>query len=311
MTTRSGLCVLLLSTHLVLGAPALANEPVSACETPLNWRIGEIDPRFDMDAERLAREVRQAARIWNDAAGKTLLRQDNDNGFRIHLVHDERQQQAREVRRLQDEYEALQHELERQQDSLEADQARQQERRDEYNRLAAQFQSDLQAHNQAVAAANRGRTDERTARELRARGEELTQRRQQLAQRQQELTRRQQAINRRIDTYNALVERVNHKGRQLEQASREAAADSGEYRADITRNRGGDIISIRREIDIYFFFDRRDLRWTLAHELGHALGIAHVPHPEAIMHAAYHADDSGTPISLHEDDIRALNNLCD
>lgn len=37
-------------------------------------------------------------------------------------------------------------------------------------------------------------------------------------------------------------------------------------------------------IDIYFFEDKDDLRITIAHELGHALGIGHTDDPATLMY---------------------------
>ena len=311
MRRPSILTPLLLSASLILAMQAQASQPLTPCEQPLGWRVGQIDPHFELNASQLEREVRRAAELWNEAAGRTVLSRDEQNGFPINLVHDQRQQRAAEVNRLQDELRRLEAELERRQQTLDADQARQTQRREAYEQALSRYESNLREHNREVEAANRGRADARTLEQIRQQAETLQQQRRQLQQQQQELQRHQQTIGRHTDTYNELVERYNAQARQLTRASRQAAADSGEYRADITRDHRGNMISISREIDIYFFFDRHDLRWTLAHELGHALGIGHVAHPDAVMHAAYLADSEGAPLSLHSADIQALHALCD
>ena len=303
--------ILLSTISFALALPALAAEPLTHCEQPLGWRIGQIDPHFEVTAQQLESETRQAAELWNQAAGRTVLTRDEQNGFPVNLIHDHRHQRAMEVTRLQEQVGRLEAELEQRQQTLEADRTRQQQRRDNYQQELARYHADLQRHNQAVEAANRNRPDAGTIERIRQQTSELEQRRQELANRQQALQRHQQALQQHIDTYNDLVERFNARARELTRASRLASADSGEYRADITRDRRGNMVSIQREIDVYFFFDRRDLRWTLAHELGHALGIGHVEHPDAVMHAAYLADTEGTAPALHAEDIRALRALCD
>ena len=311
MRPRPDFFALFFVVCLQLATPALATEPLDSCEQPLGWRIGQIDPHFELAASELESEARRAAVLWNEAAGRTVLSRDEKNGFPINLVHDERQQRAAHVNQLHKQVKQLETELERRQQTLEADQARQEQRRDSYRRELARYEADLQAHNRTVEAANRTRPDARAVENIRRQADQLEQQRRQLEQRQQELQRHQQALQQHTNTYNELVDRFNARSRQLAQASRQASADSGEYRADITRDHRGNIISIRREIDVYFFFDRHDLRWTLAHELGHALGIGHVAHPDAVMHAAYLADSEGAQLSLHSEDIQALHALCD
>jgi len=311
MRHTSALRLLLPTLSLALALPALATEPLTPCEQPLGWHIGQLDPHFDITAEQLESEVRQAAALWNDAAGRTVLTRDEQNGFPVNLIHDHRHQRAMEVTRLQEQVQRLEAELERRQHNLEADRTRQHQRREAYQRELARYQADLRRHNQAVEAANRNRPDADTVARIRQQANKLEQRQQELAHQQQELQRHQQALQQHIDTYNDLVERFNARSRELAGASRLASADSGEYRADITRDHRGNMVSIQREIDVYFFFDRQDLRWTLTHELGHALGIGHVEHPDAVMNAAYLADSEDTSLALHAEDIRALRELCD
>lgn len=66
-------------------------SPKSVCERPLPYRIGEVDPRFNLSRSRLQGAVEQAAALWEAAAGCELFRFDEDSKFAINLLYDGRQ----------------------------------------------------------------------------------------------------------------------------------------------------------------------------------------------------------------------------
>ena len=64
-----------------------------------------------------------------------------------------------------------------------------------------------------------------------------------------------------------------------------------------------------KEITIYQYQDLADLILTLAHELGHALGLAHVDDPKAVMYELLSDQDLDT-LTLSSADVRALHTAC-
>src|SRR5207344_63523 len=64
-----------------------------------------------------------------------------------------------------------------------------------------------------------------------------------------------------------------------------------------------------KEITIYQYQDFNDLILILAHELGHALGLAHVNNPKAVMHEIL-GDQDLNPLTLTSADVRALHVAC-
>lgn len=79
-----------------------------------------------------------------------------------------------------------------------------------------------------------------------------------------------QQTNQHVDTINQLNQQFNQSIAQFNQRFQARQFDKGQFNG--------------REINIYEFQNINDLRLTLAHELGHGLGILHTDDPESLMY---------------------------
>ena len=66
-------------------------EPAPACQAPIKFRIGAIDPRFGIGREDFRRDVEEAGKLWEGAAGRKLFSYDEKGPLTISLVYDSRQ----------------------------------------------------------------------------------------------------------------------------------------------------------------------------------------------------------------------------
>jgi len=63
-----------------------------ASRFPIRYRIGSIDPRFNLSSDDALRATNQAIRMWESAANKQLFEYDPKDGFAIDFVFDQRQE---------------------------------------------------------------------------------------------------------------------------------------------------------------------------------------------------------------------------
>ncbi|WP_038035818.1 MULTISPECIES: matrixin family metalloprotease [unclassified Thioalkalivibrio] len=273
------------------------------CEVPVALHLAGVDPRFRLERDAVQTALDAAVRMWDGQTPDVLFRQREGEGMPVRLVFDERQAGAESRDRARAELDRLQRgiaereeRLDHRHSALAADAAG-------YQRHLEDFQARQREYEQAVAAWNAGRMAhsagnrerlERQRRALDRAGDDLDQRRRTLEQRRDELNRDIRALEREIDGFN---ERVAELNREI--------GTTGAFDMAVYEQHGA-----RRSITVFKASDADELRLTLAHELGHALGIDHVDDPAAVMHAMLGEANAGRR-DLSEADRRALAAACD
>lgn len=244
----------------------------SPCDTPIMYRIDSVDPRFKLTKDEFAAHVEEAATIWRTAEGKQLFIQDPKGKLSINLTFDSRQS-------LNDQITALEENLDSQKNSINP-------QIEEYNRLSAEFKKKLNDLNTQIDYwnSNGGAPPNEY--------EKLKKEQQTLKEEAEKLNSLAKSLNQSTDVYNTEVGKLN----QTVDTFKEALAqrpEEGLY--DGRKNR----------IDIYFNINKNELIHTLAHELGHALGLKHVPNAKAIMYAF-----STTETTPSSEEIAQLTEIC-
>ncbi len=271
------LLLLLLGTFLLRNQIQAASYNYlyySPCDTPISYSIGVIDPEFNLTKEEVLKRAKTAESIWEKAYNKNLFEYDPESPFTINTTYDERQG-------LRTEANTLRSELEEKQGNIDS-------RISVFNEKSAKFKSDVDSLNQDITYWNsQGGAPEDEF-------EKLNQRQDALRQQSEELKKEAGELNASTDSFNSLVKDLNQTVNTFNEALEEKP-EGGIYMQH------GD----SKNITVFFNNSEDEFVYTLAHEMGHALGIDHVTDPNSIMHAKINL--VLTPSSL---DLAELEKVC-
>lgn len=279
------------------------NRSVRSCNQPLNIQIDPNTYQFKISQADFIKAVNEAIAIWEQPVNKKLFQITDNQGLKIHLVYDHRQQATDKLRSLglniddsQSSYDALKK-------TYETYNQRHQFQRQELDNLTTFYNQQKTNYDNRVATINaRGGATPEEARSLESDRLFLNNLSTTFQQKQAvynqtvaDINSISTVANKLMRDLNLSVEKYNIIGASLD------TDDNGEYQEGlyISEPAGDQII-------IYQFDDYQALVEVLAHELGHALGIDHLDNPESIM---YYLNESGNA-SITPDDITALKKIC-
>ena len=239
-------------------------------DTRLRYRIGEIDPRFNLNEQQLKRMIQQAADIWFLGTSKQYFHYDPNAQLTINLIYDQRQadSQARQLEITRLEQSKSLTALERQklkQFELDLDVQHRQ-----IEHIKSHYQSNLDSYNQQVQRFNQ------TVNQAPAF-------RQQLQIQKQQLENEQLNVQHQIDTFNLNVVRLNQQVAAINRMNDQLNASVSQFNQHFQAKQFDKGVFNGREINIYQFQNQQDLILTIAHELGHGLGILHSEDPQSLM----------------------------
>lgn len=272
------LLVVLLATF-ILNSPAFSlsskiNQALnkSVCDQPISYRIDFIDPKFGISKEEFGSDIKQAAKIWDDSINKNLFTSDPDGTLKFNLVFDERQS-------LNNQINDLESQLNSQKSNIKTTV-------EEYEKESADFKKRLADLNSQISYWNKkgGAPPEEYDKLIKERDDLLNQ--------AERLNVTAKSLNRSADSYNAKVGDLNQTVESFNQAI-QFKPEEGIYDPKDSK------------ITIYFNTNRQELIHTLAHEMGHALGLEHIPNKKAIMFSY-----TNQQIVASLDDVEALKEVC-
>lgn len=282
---------------VALGAVAFAIGTFAMsrpCASPIAYRIGSFDERFDISREHLLAEAAQATALWNQAAGKPLFVYDPEAKLSLDLVYDERQETTEQQKAFDRTIDSGRETADAVQAQYKSLQAQYESRAAAYEKEVSAFEAEAAAYSQAVRSANaRGGADGGEYESLQRTRQELETEQRRLETERQEVNRLASEVNSLIVQYNSLAKSINETVKAYNSTIGEEF-DEGTY--DPTT----------KQISIYEFGNDHELLRVLAHEFGHALGLGHTDEEESIMYRSNVGESEG----LGPADIAALRSLC-
>jgi len=263
------------------------------CDEPVEYYIGEFDARFGISRSEFTDALSDAAALWNEAAGKTVVVFAEDGDLPVHLEYGSEQktsQLGEAIDEEQEAYDTAKANFQVLADDLEAAKSTYAAQLAAYDQKTAAYEKDVDYWN------DRGGAPPAEYQKLQARQRALE------AERVR-VNAQAKSVNAIVDDMNSEVEALNdlaaaiNKRVDVYNANAHTDFDQGRYIED----KDGKRITIRE------FTEGTELRRVLAHEFGHALGMDHVENPDAIMYSY----NVGSKLALSEEDHQELSNACE
>jgi predicted nuclease with TOPRIM domain len=242
------------------------------CAKPLGYKIGTIDPRFELTDDELKSDIAIAGDAWSNAYGKNLFVYDPEASLIINLVYDKRQDLSQQINSLKGEIETDKNAIKPEIDAYE-------KRVAVFNERMRKLNADIEAWNASDG------TSEGEYGRLKKEQDELN-------SEAAALNVMARSLNQSSDEFSAKVGELNQTVRQFNSALT-VKPEEGLY--DPNTN----------TISIYFHTNQQEFIHTLSHELGHALGMGHVENDNAIMNAQTNTQRTPGP-----EDIAELQRVC-
>jgi len=274
------------------------------CGEPLAYSIINIDSRFGITDEKVLGLLKDAEEAWEEAVGIDLFVYDPNakKKVEVDLIYTELQQKLVAERSSNAsldkqwlEYENALLDYENLAD-LHEKQFLSQEKR------IIRYENKIKAYNEKIRQwdLNPGSAgNESEFQKLDKEGRVLDKEFQSISYENSEINANAEQLNLTADTINRWWEELSvktdiHNNKYVTDVEFDAAIYDGLY-----------------NINVYQYTDTSDLRWTLAHEFGHSIGLDHLDSADSIMYYLRNEEQNMAFLKPSVADIAAMKSICD
>jgi len=309
-----------------------SNSPIisfstAGCGSPsVSYGVGEVDQTFGVSSEIFKDALGEAESIWEKGSGDDLFSYSGDPEVVVNLVFDERQAETNYLKEIlgsiesnKDKLEALKKEYEKLTAEIIPIEVEFSEAKKEYEALVNELNSTIalynvrkEAYEESVAYWNkRGGAPKKDYERLVKEYDDVRILYGQVSMRDDLAKASFDDLRIKADAYNIEAGKINTVAgiiNRLAERLNESATDYNKLQGDRDEFVTGLYTSVggKETIDIYQFYDYRELVIILAHEMGHALGLGHGSDQNSIMYPKV----GDQPLSLSSEDVSMLKEVC-
>lgn len=292
---KSSFFIALLIT--VFGAGVYWYQSSSAiCPVPLEYRLGNIDPSFNLSREQALVYIEEAEDLWETEVQRDLFSYNEDATFSIEFIFDERQATANSEETQRETLDEQRVESEEVMQAIESLQAEYKNLSAAYRQRVNEYEKRLKDYNTEV---NRYNDRGGAPPDIFAKLEEE---RESLNEEADHLSQTAASLNQMATKINQLGERGNHLVENYNEGVKKYNTSFGFFREFTQGDYQGS------KINVYKFSSDSEVVTVLAHEFGHALGIGHVEGETSLMY--YLLEDTSESPTLSITDLAAYQSVC-
>jgi len=301
---------------------------ISSCSIgSIPYAIGTVDPEFGVSKEAFAEAVKEAEAIWESVAGKDIFTvSSSPSAMGVSLVFDERQAETIELKErlagigsaeerykaIKDEYQGLSLRIAPMAEEINSLKEKYSLMEEDLFVTAGLYEKKRKSYEDDVAYWNkRGGAPKPEYERLALEKGEIDILFNQIKAKEEQFKALGAEINGKVSAYNELAGQINMVAGMLNRLAESVnagiesynrlAADREEFVTGVYRTEGP-----KRSIDVYQFYDYRDLVIIIAHEMGHSLGISHGESEGSIMYPKIKSQEA----KLSEEDTALLKGAC-